>query len=171
MLKKYLTSLLSSVDGCSAILVYDRNKESNSIFRAGELSENETNAIKQNLDVFNSSIERAEKLSKNSSSKTIMAFYNHHQLFVFSKGSIVFIVVATNDANAGMILNLKSYLEPLVSEMLINNININSSFNDSSTPSLAGSMTNASNYGDMPSTSQNFNASSNYRKWDNFLGF
>jgi len=93
-----------------------------------------------------------------------MAFYNHHQLFVFSKGSIVFIVVATNDANAGMILNLKSYLEPLVSEMLINNININSSFNDSSTPSLAGSMTNASNYGDMPSTSQNFNASSNYRK-------
>ena len=55
MLKKYLTSLLSSVDGCSAILVYDRNKESNSIFRAGELSENETNAIKHNIDVFNSS--------------------------------------------------------------------------------------------------------------------
>lgn len=165
MLKKYLTSLLSSVDGCSAILVYDRNKESSSIFRAGELSENETNAIKQNIDVFNSSIERAEKLSKNSSSKTIMAFYNQHQLFVFSKGSIVFIVVATNDANAGMILNLKSYLEPLVSEMLINNISINSSFNDSTNPSMAGSMTNTSNYGDMPGTSQNFNAAGSLRKW------
>ena len=44
MLKKYLTSLLTSVNGCSAILVYDTNKESNPIFRVGELTENETNA-------------------------------------------------------------------------------------------------------------------------------
>lgn len=164
MLKKYLNSLLQSVNGCSAILVYDRNIESNPIFRVGELNENETNAIKQNIDVFNSSIERAEKLSKNSSSKTIMAFYNHHQLFVFSKGSIVFIVVATHDANAGMILNLKSYLEPLVSEMQKCNININSSFgNDQSTvQSLAGSITNISSYGDLPNPQ--FGATSNYRK-------
>ena len=121
MLKKYLTDLLQSVDGCSAILVYDTNKESNPIFRVGELSEVETNAIKQNIGVFNSSIERAEKLCKTSSSKTIMAFYNHHQLFIFSKGTIVFIVVATSDANAGSLLNLKTYLEPLVSELLSTN--------------------------------------------------
>jgi hypothetical protein len=121
MLKKYLTSLLTSVNGCSAILVYDTNKESNPIFRVGDLSENETNAIKQNIGVFNSSIERAEKLCRTSNSKTIMAFYNHHQLFIFSKGTIVFIVVATSDANAGSILNLKTYLEPLVSELLTTN--------------------------------------------------
>lgn len=144
MLKKYLTSLITSVNGCSAILVYDRDKESNPIFRVGELSENETNAIKQNIDVFNSSIERAEKLCKSNASKTIMAFYKNHQLFIFSKGSIVFIVVATEDANTGMILNLKNYLDQLVSEMLINNININNSFTDSTVQSLAGSMTNAS---------------------------
>jgi len=46
-----------------------------------------------------------------------MAFYNNHQLFIFSKSSIVFIVVATAEANAGSILNLKSYLEPLVAEL------------------------------------------------------
>lgn len=117
MLKKYLTSLLQNVNGCSAILVYDTNKESNPIFRVGELSDNETNAIKQNINVFNSSIERAEKLSKSSSAKTIMAFYNNHQLFIFSKATIVFIVVATAEANAGSILNLKTYLEPLVAEL------------------------------------------------------
>ena len=83
MLKKYLHSLLESVNDCTAILVYDRKKESNPIFRVGDLSENETSAIKQNIDVFNSSIERAEKLCKNSNSQTIMAFYNQHQLFVF----------------------------------------------------------------------------------------
>lgn len=128
MLRNYLTSLLTSVNGCSAILVYDTNNESNPIFRVGELTDNETNAIKQNISVFNSSIERAEKLCKTSSSKTIMAFYNHHQLFIFSKGTIVFIVVATSEANAGMILNLKTYLEPLVSELLTNN-----SFNEATT--------------------------------------
>lgn len=146
MLKKYLTSLLTSVNGCSAILVYDTNNESTPIFRVGELTENETNAIKQNIGVFNASIERAEKLCKTSSSKTIMAFYNHHQLFIFSKGSIVFIVVATSEANAGMILNLKSYLDPLVSEILTNN-----SLNESN-PGLATSVPNSSqndslNYG------------------------
>ena len=79
----------------------------------------------------------------------------------------MFIVVANAEANAGMILNLKSYLEPLVSEMLINNININSSFNDSTAPSLAGSMTNTSSYGELPgSSSQQFNPNlqGNYRK-------
>ena len=164
MFKKYLTSLLKSVNGCSAILVYDRLKESNPIFRVGDLSENDANAIKSNIDVFNNSIERADKLSKTNSSKTIMAFYNHHQLFIFSKGPIVFIVVATSDANAGMILNLKSYLEPLVSEILINNININSSFNDSSVgiSSQAGSMTNTS-MGDMSNLGQ-FGSSNNFRK-------
>ena len=121
MLKKYLTSLMASVNGCSAILVYDTNKESNPIFRVGELTDNETNAIKQNIGVFNSSIERAEKLCKSNNSKTIMAFYNNHQLFIFSKGTIVFIVVATSEANAGSILNLKTYLEPLVSELLSTN--------------------------------------------------
>jgi predicted regulator of Ras-like GTPase activity (Roadblock/LC7/MglB family) len=146
MLKKYLTSLLTSVNGCSAILVYDTHNESNPIFRVGELTDNETNAIKQNIGVFNSSIERAEKLSKTSSSKTIMAFYNHHQLFIFSKGTIVFIVVATAEANAGMILNLKSYLEPLVSELLSNN-----SFNEATTglasayPPMSSSQTTTSN--------------------------
>lgn len=167
MLKKYLTNLLANVNGASAILVYDRNKEANSIFRAGELSEEDANAIKQNIGVFNSSIERAEKLSKNNTSKTIMAFYNRHQLFVFSKGSIVFIVVASAEANAGMILNLKTYLEPLVSEMLINNININNSFNDSNVPSLSGSMTNTSSFGEFQgTTSQQFNPMNNpsYRK-------
>lgn len=138
MLKDYLTSLLQSVNGCSAILVYDTNKESSPIFRVGELSENETNAIKQNIGVFNSSIERAEKLCKTSSPKTIMANYNNHQLFIFSKGTIVFIVVATSEANAGSILNLKSYLEPLVSQLLTTN-----SLNDP-TSNLAGSVPNSS---------------------------
>ncbi|CAF0840350.1 unnamed protein product [Brachionus calyciflorus] len=137
MLKKYLTSLLESVNGCSAILVYDTNKESNPIFRVGELSENETNAIKQNIGVFNSSIDRAEKLSKTGSSKTIMANYNNHQLFIFSKGTIVFIVVATSEANTGSILNLKTYLEPLVGELLTTN-----TLNDAT--SLAGSLQNTS---------------------------
>lgn len=121
MLKKYLNQLLQSVNGCSAILVYDTLKESNPIFRVGDLSETETNAIKQNIGVFNSSIERAEKLSKTSNSKTIMAFYNNHQLFIFSKSTIVFIVVATAEANAGSILNLRTYLEPLVAELQTNN--------------------------------------------------
>ncbi len=84
MLKKYLTSLMASVNGCSAILVYDTNKESNPIFRVGELTDTETNAIKQNIGVFNSSIERAEKLCKSSSSKTIMAFYNNHQFILIT---------------------------------------------------------------------------------------
>jgi len=122
MLKAYLTSLLNSVNGCSAILVYDVDKDSTPIFRVGELSDADTNAIKQNIGVFNSSIERAEKLCKSrTSSKTVMAFYNHHQLFVFSKGTIVFIVVATSEANTGMILNLKSYLDPLVDELVQSN--------------------------------------------------
>jgi hypothetical protein len=121
MLKKYLTDLLQSVNGCSAILVYDTNKESNPIFRVGELSDFETNAIKQNIGVFNSSIERAEKLCKSNSAKTIMAFYNNHQLFIFSNGTIVFIVVATPEANAGSLLNLKTYLDPLVAELLSTN--------------------------------------------------
>jgi hypothetical protein len=112
-----MTSLLTSVDGCLAILVYDTNKESSPLFRIGELSENEMNAIKQNLNVFNSSIERVEKLCKANSSKTIMAFYNHHQIYIFSKATIVFIIVATSETNAGMILNLRNYLEPLVSEI------------------------------------------------------
>lgn len=114
MLQKYLQSLLQSVNGCSAIIIYDMNKESSPIFKVGELTDPEMNAIKQNISVFNSSIERAEKLSRTSNFKTIMAFYNHHQLFIFSKASIVFIVVATSEANGGNILNLKTYLEPLV---------------------------------------------------------
>ncbi len=135
MLKKYLNSLLTSVNGCSAILVYDTNNESDPIFRVGELSENETNAIKQNIGVFNSSIERAEKLCKTSSYKTIMAFYNNHQIFIFSKSTIVFIIVATSDANAGSILNLKTYLDPLVNELLANPMDdTNSSGLSSSTP-------------------------------------
>jgi predicted regulator of Ras-like GTPase activity (Roadblock/LC7/MglB family) len=140
MLKKYLTSLLQSVNGCSAILVYDTHKESNPIFRVGELSENETNAIKQNIGVFNSSIERAEKLSKTSNSKTIMAFYNHHQLFIVSKGTIVFIVVATEEANAGSILNLRSYLEPLVAELQ----SASSLVDSTATSSFPGSVPNSS---------------------------
>jgi hypothetical protein len=169
MLKKYLHSLLQSVNGCLAILVYDRNKESNPIFRVGDLPENETNAIKQNIDVFNSSIERADKLSKSQSSKTIMAFYNQHQLFIFSKGSIVFIVIATSEANAGMILNLKSYLEPLVSEIEKSNINIsyynNGDQSQSTVQSLAGSMTNVSSYGDLPNPNQFAGGGmSNFRK-------
>jgi predicted regulator of Ras-like GTPase activity (Roadblock/LC7/MglB family) len=141
MIKKYLTDLLQSVNGCSAILVYDTNKESNPIFRVGELNDNETNAIKQNIGVFNSSIERAEKLCKTSSSKTIMAFYNNHQLFIFSKKTIVFIVVATPEANAGSLLNLKTYLDPIVSEFLATNslesaANFSSSVPSSSTSNL-----------------------------------
>lgn len=119
--KSYLTQLQQSVNGCSAILVYDTTKEPNAIFRVGTLSEIEMNAIKQNMSVFNTSVERAGKLSKSSSSKTIMAFYNHHQLFIFSKSTIVFIVVATAEANAGSILNLKTYLEPLVSQFQTSN--------------------------------------------------
>ena len=119
MMKKYLTSLLNSVTGCSAILVYDIG--GTPIFRVGELTNDETNAIKQNIDTFNSSIERTEKLCKTNSSKTIMAFYNNHQLLVFSKGTIVFIVVASAEANAGNLLNMKTYLEPLVSELLSQN--------------------------------------------------
>lgn len=121
MLKTYMTSLLNSVDGCLAILVYDSHKESSPIFRVGDLSDNEINAIKQNLNVFNSSMERVEKLCKANSAKTIMAFYNHHQIYIFSKASIVFIIVASSEANAGMILNLRNYLEPLVSEIQSNN--------------------------------------------------
>lgn len=117
MVKNYLTQLQQSVNGCSAILVYDTLKEPNSIFRVGNLSDMEMNAIKQNVSAFNTSVDRAGKLSKTSTSKTIMAFYNHHQLFIFSKSSIVFIVVATAEANAGSILNLKTYLEPLVAEL------------------------------------------------------
>ncbi len=148
MLKKYLTSLLSSVNGCSAILVYDTNKESHPIFRVGELTESETNAIKQNIGVFNSSIERADKLCKNSTSKTIMAFYNNHQLFIFSKATIVFIVVATFEANAGSILNLRTYLEPLVSELQTTNslseATSGLSGADGSSASLAGSVPTSS---------------------------
>jgi hypothetical protein len=147
MLKKYLTDLLQSVNGCSAILVYDTNKESHPIFRVGDLNDNETNAIKQNIGVFNSSIERAEKLCRTSSSKTIMAFYNNHQLFIFSKGSIVFIVVATPEANAGSLLNLKTYLDPLVSELLSSNsLSEATSTFSSSVPSTGGN-TSGSMYG------------------------
>lgn len=122
MSKNYLTNLMKGVNGCSAILVYNMNhKENNHIYRVGELNDSETNAIKQNIGVFNSSMERAEKLCKTSSSKTIMAFYNNHQLLIFSKSGIVFIVVATPEANAGSLLNLKTELEPLVPMMLSNN--------------------------------------------------
>ena len=170
MLKKYLTSLMTSVNGCSAILVYDTNKESNPLFRVGELTDNETNAIKQNIGIFNSSIERAEKLCKSSSSKTIMAFYNNHQLFIFSKGTIVFIVVATSEANAGSILNLKTYLEPLVSEFLTTNAQ-----GETITAGLSSSIPNSSSLASNVGTSllnMNMNAnpngpgsmSSNYRK-------
>ena len=139
MLKKHLTNLMLGVNGCSAILIYDTNRESTPIFRVGELSENETSAIKQNIGVFNSSIERADKLSKNSNSKTIMAFYNNHQLFIFSKRTIVFIVVATSEANTGMILNMKNHLEILVPELLISN-----SLNDAI--SLSSSVPNSNQY-------------------------
>jgi hypothetical protein len=155
MLKKYLTSLMASVNGCSAILVYDTNKESNPIFRVGELTDTETNAIKQNIGVFNSSIERAEKLCKSSSSKTIMAFYNNHQLFIFSKGTIVFIVVATSEANAGSILNLKTYLEPLVSELLSTN-----SLSEA-TSGLSTSIPNSSSLTGASFLNMNINSSSN----------
>lgn len=122
MSKNYLTNLMKGVNGCSAILVYNMNhKENNHIYRVGELNDSETNAIKQNIGVFNSSMERAEKLCKTSSAKTIMAFYNNHQLLIFSKSGIVFIVVATPEANAGSLLNLKTELEPLVPMMLSNN--------------------------------------------------
>ena len=150
MLKKYLTDLLQSVNGCSAILVYDTNKESNPIFRVGELNDNETNAIKQNIGVFNSSIERAEKLCKTSSSKTIMAFYNNHQLFIFSKGTIVFIVVATPEANAGSLLNLKTYLEPLVTELLTTN-SLNEANFSSSVPNSSSSLGNSNFFNQAPS--------------------
>jgi len=98
-----------------------------------------------------------------------MAFYNNHQLFIFSKGSIVFIVIATSEANAGMILNLKSYLEPLVSEIEKSNINIsynnNADQSQSTVQSLAGSMTNVSSYGDLPNPSQyGGGGMSSYRK-------
>ena len=112
-----MTSLLSSVEGCLAILVYDTNKESTPLFRVGELTDIEINAIKQNLNIFNTSIERIDKLCKGNTSKTIMAFYNHHQLYIFNKATIVFIIVASSETNAGMILNLRNYLEPLVSEI------------------------------------------------------
>lgn len=122
MSSSYLRSLLTSVDGCLAILVYDI-KEPSKILQVGDLSENELNAIKQNLSVFNTSIERIEKLSKGQSSKTIMAFYNHHQIYIFSKSTVVFVIVALSDTNTGMILNLRNYLEPLVIEIQsINNL-------------------------------------------------
>lgn len=157
MLKNYLTSLRDSVNGCSAILVYDTNKESNPIFRVGDLTENESNAIKQNIGVFNSSIDRAEKLSKTGSSKTILANYNNHQLFIFSKGTIVFIIVASSEANTGSILNLKTYLEPLVSELMASN-----SLNDAT--SLAGSLQSTSNLASNFYSSQQSFSQSNIRK-------
>lgn len=132
-LKNYLTNLINGVTGVTAILVYDMNRESTPIFRVGDLTDAETNAIKQNIDTFNSSIERTEKLCKTNSSKTIMAFYNNHQLLVFSKRTIVFIVVATSEANAGSLLNLKTYLDPLVSEILNSN-SINDASLNLSTP-------------------------------------
>lgn len=132
-LKNYLTNLINGVTGVTAILVYDMNRESTPIFRVGDLTDAETNAIKQNIDTFNSSIERTEKLCKTNSSKTIMAFYNQHQLLVFSKRTIVFIVVATSEANAGSLLNLKTYLDPLVSEILNSN-SINDASLNLSTP-------------------------------------
>lgn len=128
-LKNYLTNLINGVTGVTAILVYDMNRESTPIFRVGDLTDAETNAIKQNIDTFNSSIERTEKLCKTNSSKTIMAFYNNHQLLVFSKRTIVFIVVATSEANAGSLLNLKTYLDPLVSEILNSNSITDASLN------------------------------------------
>ena len=157
MLKNYLTSLRESVNGCSAILVYDTNKESNPIFRVGDLTENESNAIKQNIGVFNSSIDRAEKLSKTGSAKTILANYNNHQLFIFSKGTIVFIIVANSEANTGSILNLKTYLEPLVSELMASN-----SLNDAT--SLAGSLQSASNLTSNFYSSQQTYSKPNVRK-------
>lgn len=157
MLKSYLTSLRDSVNGCSAILVYDTNKESNPIFRVGDLTENESNAIKQNIGVFNSSIDRAEKLSKTGSAKTILANYNNHQLLIFSKGTIVFIIVANSEANTGSILNLKSYLEPLVTELMTSN-----SLNDAT--SLAGSLQSASNLTSNFYSSQKTFSQSNIRK-------
>lgn len=112
-----MISFFNVVVGCSAILVYDIQKETSPLFRIGELTEIEINAIKQNLSVFKTSIERVDKLCKSNSSKTIMAFYNHHQIYIFNKASIVFIIVATSETNAGMILSLRNYLEPLVTEI------------------------------------------------------
>ena len=155
MLKKYLTQLLQSVNGCSAILVYDTLKESNPIFRVGDLSETETNAIKQNIGVFNSSIERAEKLSKSSNSKTIMAFYNNHQLFIFSKSTIVFIVVATAEANAGSVLNLRTYLEPLVAELQTNNSLADAATFSSSVPSSSSNIFNSHTSGSSSNMNMN----------------
>lgn len=149
MVKNYLTQIQQSVTGCSAILVYDTMKEPSAIFRVGNLSDAETHAIKQNIGVFSSSIERAGKLSKTSSTKTIMAFYNNHQLFIFSKGSIIFIVVATAEANAGSILNLKTYLEPLVAELQSNNAlaDISAANFSTSVPSSSSTMFGTSQTG------------------------
>ena len=149
MVKNYLNQLQQSVNGCSAILVYDTTKESNAIFRVGNLSDSETNAIKQHVGVFNSSIERAGKLSKTTSTKTIMAFYNHHQLFIFSMSTIVFIVVATAEANAGSILNLKTYLEPLVGELQTTNTLLSDATGNfsSSVPSSSSTMFGTSQSG------------------------
>lgn len=120
--RSFLNSLLKSVEGCLAIMVYDTSKDPSPILRVGELSDNEINAIKQNVPVFNTSVERVEKLCKVNSAKTIMAFYNHHQIYIFSKHTIVFIIVASSEANAGMILNLRTYLEPMVSEITSGNL-------------------------------------------------
>jgi hypothetical protein len=175
MLKDHLTHLMSTVNGCSAILVYDTNKES-AIFRVGELTDTETSAIKQNISLFNSSLERTEKLCKTSSFKTIMAFYNHHQLFIFSKRWIVFIVVASSEANAGMIFNLKTYLEPLANELLatssLNEVASGLSSSLPSTSMLAASNSMSSSTADMQQYGNNQQyllmnggaASRNYRK-------
>lgn len=105
---------MQMVEGLEAIVVTDRDgvpviKVSTDAAPANALRP-------QFLSTFAMAADQASKLGL-SNNKSIVCTYNQYQVIHFNKAPLVVSLIASTDANTGMILNLETELEDVLQEL------------------------------------------------------
>ncbi|XP_072032279.1 ragulator complex protein LAMTOR3-like isoform X2 [Amphiura filiformis] len=113
-LKKYFWKLMQMVDGLEAIVVTDRDGVP--VIKVATEAVPQLALKPHFLSTFAMAADQASKLGL-SKNKSIVCTYNSYQVIHFNKTPLVISLIASNDANTGMILNLETELEDVLQEL------------------------------------------------------
>jgi len=113
-LKKYFHRLLKMVDGLNAIIISDRDGVP--VLKVCGEGTPDLALRPKFLATFGMATEQASKLGL-SANKTIVSIYDNHQVICLNKLPLIITMIASVDANTGMILSLEDEMSGTLEEL------------------------------------------------------
>ncbi|XP_064622268.1 ragulator complex protein LAMTOR3-A-like isoform X1 [Lineus longissimus] len=113
-LKKLFHRQMKQIDGLHAIIVTDR--EGVPVVKVSDDSAPELATRPSFLSTFGIATEQASKLGL-SRNKNMICFYTNYQVVHLNKLPLIVTMIATSDANTGLILSLEQELDDALQEL------------------------------------------------------